>query len=103
MYEIRARAPRDIGWALMRVSRLEGASYNNSENCINNSKRNNNNNSNDKHKSRIEMNNNNLKELAALPQGRWFTCALGGGSNADGLKARFPGSVFVDSLTDSRH
>ena len=27
----------------------------------------------------------NLRELPALPQGRWFTCALGGGSDADGL------------------
>ena len=35
-------------------------------------------------------NQNNLRELPALPQGRWFTCALGGGSNADGLK---PGSL----------
>ena len=27
----------------------------------------------------------NLRELPALPQGRWFTCALGRGSDADGL------------------
>ena len=26
-----------------------------------------------------------LRELPALPQGRWFICALGGGSDADGL------------------
>ncbi len=36
----------------------------------------------------------NLRELPALPQGRWFTCALGGGSNADGLTPGRAGSIF---------
>ena len=27
----------------------------------------------------------NLRELPALPQGRWFTCALGRGSDANGV------------------
>ena len=41
-----------------------------------------------------------LRELPALPQGRWFTCALGRGSNADGLKVGKPGSVFDDTYKE---
>ena len=41
-----------------------------------------------------------LRELPALPQGRWFICALGGGSDADALKALLVGIVLADSFTD---
>ena len=41
-----------------------------------------------------------MRELPALPQGRWFTCALGRGSDGDGLTYLTPGSVFVDSFKD---
>ena len=42
----------------------------------------------------------NLRELPALPQGRWFTCALGRGSDGDGLTYLVPESVFDDSFKD---
>ena len=41
-----------------------------------------------------------LRELRALPQGRWFICALGRGSDGDGLTPGRPGSVFEDSFKD---
>ena len=36
-----------------------------------------------------------LRELRALPQGRWFICALGRGSDGDGLKPGSPAAFLT--------